>query len=242
MREQDVETWKTWQKHPTGTNMQAMLDQLNPLIQKEVNRWQGTLARPALEIEAKRLATEAVESFSPTGGAALATHVMNRLKKLSRLSYTHQNIARIPEYQSLKFHSFNMANSHLQDQFGREPTVDELSDELGWSKKHLTMFQKSMRKEFMESGPTPPIFDVENDEHGMVDFVFHDLSPTQKKIFQHSTGYGGSKILPNPQLMKKLDMTQGQLSYQKRLLIDKIQTVMNPGVTKKAEEEDKPSE
>jgi len=229
VKEQDLEIWKTWKKQPTPSNMQAVLNQVNPLVQKEVNRWSGTLARPAIEIEGKRLAAEAIESYSPTGGAALSTHIMNRLKKLSRLPYTHQNIARIPEYQTLKFHTYNLAQSSLQDRFGRDPTVDELSDELGWSKNHLAGFQKSLRKEFVESGITPPIFDASTDENGMVDFVFHDLSPVQKQIFQHSTGYGGAPVLSNPDMTKKLKMTQGQLSYQKRLLVDKIQLVTGGG-------------
>lgn len=226
MKEQDLEIWKVWKKQPTPANMQAVLRQVDPLIQKEVNRWSGKLARPALELEAKRLAAEAVESYSPTGGAALSTHVMNRLRKLSRLPYTHQNIARIPEYQTLKFHTYELAKSALQDRLGRDPTVDELANELGWSKNHLTSFQKSIRKEFVESGEPPPIFDTHTDESGMVDFVFHDLSPVQKQIFQYSTGYGGAPILSNPDMTKKLKLTQGQLSYQKRLLVNKIQSVI----------------
>lgn len=224
-KDQDLELWKAWKKQPTPSNMQTLLDRANPLIQKEVNRWSGTLARPALEIEGKRLAVEAIESYSPSSGAALSTHIMNRLQKLSRLSYTHQNIARIPEHQVLKFHTYNMAQSSLQDRLGRDPTADELSEELGWPKSHLTNFQKSLRKEFVESGERPPIFDAKADEGGLVDFVFHDLSPVQKKIFQYSTGYGGAPILSNPAMTKKLKMTQGQLSYQKRLLVDKIQSI-----------------
>ena len=234
MREKDLETWQTWKKQPTPNNMQAVLDQLNPLIQKEVNHWTGTLARPALEIEAKHLAIEAIESFSPTGGAALSTHVMNRLKKLSRILYTHQNIARMPEYQTLKWHTYNQAKTTLQDKLGREPTVDELSEDLRWPRNNLASFQKSIRKELVESGEPPPMFDDTTDEHGMVDFVFHDFSPVQKQLFQHTTGYGGVPVITNPQIMKKMNMTQGQLSYQKRILIDKLQTVMSPGEKQKA--------
>lgn len=223
-REEDLEAWKTWKKAPTDFNMQQILDRVNPLIQKEVNRWSGTLARPALELEGKRLAVEALQSYSPTAGASIGTHVTNRLQKLSRLPYTHQNIARIPEYQTLKFHSYNLAKSTLQDRMGRSPTTDELSDELGWSQSYLNRFQKSMHRELTESGP-PPMLDTKADEGGVVDFLYHDLAPKQKKLFQFTTGYGGSPVLNGQELMKKLRLTQGQLSYQKRLLINKIQNV-----------------
>jgi len=232
MREADFEAWKTWKSSPTDFNLQQILNRLDPLIQSEVNRWSGALARPLLEIEAKRLAVEAIQSFSPTGGAALGTHIMNRLKKLSRISYTHQNIARIPEYQTLKFHTFNVAKSSLEDQLGRQPTTDELSDNLGWSQSYIERFQKSMRKEFIESGEPVPMFtDSQQNDGGMVDFVFNDLSPVQKKLFEHTTGYGGAKVLDNPGIMKKLKLTQGQLSYQKRLLVNHIEKATGGGIS-----------
>ena len=232
-RQEDAVAWREWQRDPTSHRMGNVLGQLNPLIQKEVNRWSGTysLARPLLELEAKRLAAEAIHSYSPTRGAALATHVTHRLKKLSRLPYTHQNIARLPEYQTLKFHTYHSAKAELEDKFGRDPTADELADQLGWSRPFLTRFQTSLRKEFLESGEPPPIFDRPSDDAQTIDFVYNDLSPAQKTIFQHTTGYSGSPILTNPQLMKKLNLSQGQLSYQKRLLVNKVSLLTGGGIS-----------
>ena len=226
-KERDIEVWRQWKRASTPTNLQAVLNQLNPVVQREVNRWTGTLARAVLELEAKRLATEAIKSFRETAGASLATHVTNRLKKLSRLSYTHQNIARIPEYQTLKYHTYESAKAELVDGLGRDPTHIELADELGWSKGALRSFERNLRREFVESGETPPYFDQGEGAGGMVDFIYYDLAPMQKKIFEHTTGYGGKKVLDNPQLMKKLKLTQGQLSYQKRLMTDKIERVIS---------------
>ncbi len=87
-QERDREVWREWKRSRSTANLQIVLQQLNPVIQREVNRWAGTLARPLLELEAKRLAMEAIESYNPNAGASLATHVTNRLKKLSRISYT----------------------------------------------------------------------------------------------------------------------------------------------------------
>lgn len=222
---EDIQAWRAWKRQPGNTTLQAVLDRLNPIIQTEVNRWAGTLARPALEIEAKRLAVEAIESFSQTGGASLATHVSNRLKKLSRLSYTHQNVARLPEYQTLKHRTFTDAQAKLTDKFGRDPTHTELADELQWSRGAVKNFQHSLRREFLESGEMPPFFDQEKEDSSMIDYVYHDLSPQQKKIFEHTTGYGGAKVLNNPELTKKLKLTQGQLSYQKRILVNKFESI-----------------
>jgi len=229
--DKDMELWRQWKKKPSDAHAMALLHQVNPMIQKEVNRWAGTLARPAIELEAKRLAMEAMSTYQPTRGAAVGTHMMNRLRKLSRLPYTHQNAARMPEYQTLKFHTHNLAKAALEDKLGRSPTIDELSSELSWPKPYLADFQKSLRQESIESGTPAPIFDIDNGASGTIDFVYNDLNTQQKKLFQYSTGYGGAKILTNPQIMKKLKMTQGQLSYLKRKLIDHVSAATGGGVS-----------
>ena len=229
-REQDAIAWEEWKQNPNGANLHKVLQALDPLIQSEVNRWAGGLARPLVEIEAKRLAVEAIETYRPNMGAALATHVTNRMKKLSRLTYTHQAAARTPEYQTLQYNTFRNAELALEEKFGRPPTSDEMTDELGWSKPYLSKFQKTMRSEFVESGGPIPMFDTTSDDAQMIDYIYNDLAPKQKFIFHHTTGYAGSPILTNPQLMKKTKLTQGQLSYQKRLIINKISDTTGGGI------------
>ncbi len=228
---EDFEAWKTWRRAPSPNNMQAVLNSLNPLIQKEVNRWSGTLARPLLELEAKRLAAQAVATYRPNAGAALGTHVTNRLKKLSRISYTHQNLARLPEHQTMKFHTYSSAAMDLENKLGREPTDAELAAQLGWSRPFISRFRRSLRNEFLESGTPAPIFDQPSDDSKVVDFVFNDLSPEQQTIFKHTTGYSGAEVMSSPQLMQKMKMTQGQLSYQKRMLRDKIMDATGGGIS-----------
>jgi DNA-directed RNA polymerase specialized sigma subunit len=223
----DMALWHAWSRMRSDSNLYNLLVQLDPLIQSEVNRWAGSLARPLLELEAKKLAIDAITSFSPTGGASLGSHVMNSLKRLSRLVYTHQNIGRIPEHQVLKLQSYNVAINNLKDQLGRDPTTEEIGEDLRWSKPYLSRFQKSLRKEYVESGDTPPIFDTNSGSSGTIDFVYNDLPTLHKKIFEHTTGYGGAKILDNQALMKKLHLTQGQYSYQKKQLVDKVEKTLH---------------
>lgn len=230
--EQDIALWRMWKKNPTDANLNALLQQVNPLVQREVQKWSGTLARPLLETEGKRLAVEAFRSYDPTKGAGLGTHTANQLLKMSRLSYANQNIARLPENKMLMFHSYNLAHSELQDSLGRAPTADELADHLGWSIPHLTDFRKQIgRQELLESGGNATgegnagtLFDADETDH-IVDFMHHDLPPVQKQIFEHLTGYGGAKILSNQEIQKKLKLTQGRYSYQKQKLLDYVDSV-----------------
>jgi hypothetical protein len=190
-----------------------------------VNRWAGSLARPTLETKATALAVKAIKDYNPAMGAALSTHVTNRLQKLSRTVYTHTQAARLPEHKALAMTSFNAAHEMLNSELGRSPTVLELSEHLGWSRSRTGEFQKAFqRKELLTSGEFRPASFAVNDyqQDPMVDFVYYDMSPTNQKLFEHITGYGGAKVMSNRDLMKKFKLTQGQLSYRKRKLIDLV--------------------
>jgi DNA-directed RNA polymerase specialized sigma subunit len=218
----DTELWKEWKRNPTSYNMDRLLRALNPVIQSEINRWSGVLSRGILETKAKRLAVEAIKTYSPTHGAALGTHVVNRLKKLSRTIYTHQNVARIPEYQVLKYRTYSNAILDLENELGRPPATDEVASRLNWSKNMVERMRRSVRKEFVESGDPVSIFDQNSGDGDLISYMYHDMNPEQKMLFEHTTGYGGAKILDNDSLRRKLKVTQGQLSYKKRQLVDMI--------------------
>lgn len=221
-KERDLELWRTWKKTRSDPDLAALMKQMNPIIQKEVNRWSGVLARPVVEMEARRLAIQAFDNYNEFAGAAVSTHLTNYLQKLSRLIYTHQNLARIPEYQTLKINAFNRARSELETTLGREPTTEELADSVGWSKSQIADLHKLTRPEQLEFHDSMPSFAKEGEDDGTIDLVYHDLNPTQKIIFEHQTGYGGKQKLSNKDLMKKLSLTQGQLSYEKRRLVERI--------------------
>jgi DNA-directed RNA polymerase specialized sigma subunit len=224
--EQDLALWKAWKKSPTDANLSAVLKQLEPLVQREASKWAGTLARPLLETDGRRLAVEALHDYDPSRGAAVGTHVATRLQKMSRLSYANQNVARLPENKMLMFHTYTVGHAQLTDSLGRTPTTDELADHLSWSIPHLTKFRREIsHHEMLESGGAAEtgsagLFEAD-EQDSSVDFLHHDLPPQQKLIFEYLTGYGGAPILSNTEIQKKLGLTQGVYSYQKAKIVEK---------------------
>lgn len=216
----DLALWRQWKKTRASGDLQKLLTQMNPILMREVSKWAPSMSRSYLEAEAKRLAVDAFESYDPNQGTALSTYVASRLPKLSRVVYATQNTARLSETKNLLFHTYHTATNELRDRHGREPTNDELADHLGWSTKKLEQFQRqSQRKEFVESEDHP---DAEEAEDHLVDYIYHDLTPLQKSIFEYSTGYQGKQKLSGTDMMKKLNITQGQLSYQKTLIVQAV--------------------
>jgi len=221
-KEQDLVLWEKWHRTQNSQDLQALLVQLKPIIANQVNRWGGSLSKSLLEIQGQGLAVKAIKSFDPKRGVALSTHVTNHLQKLSRTVYTHTQAARLPEHKTVGMSSFGAAQEMLQSDLGRPPTSMEMSDHLGWTPKRVGEFQRAFdRKELLDSGEfNPSSFPVADEQDPIVAFVYHDMSPKEQILFEHVTGYGGNTVLGTAALKKKLDLTQGQLSYRKRQLTD----------------------
>jgi DNA-directed RNA polymerase specialized sigma subunit len=223
-QQEDLELWEKWQKDRSQMTLNALLDRLNPLIQREVQKWGSAVPRPALESKARVLAVEALKTYNPNRGAAVGTHVSSRLRKLSRFVYPYQNVARLPENKQLNYNTFQVAQNQLYDTLGRDPSVTELSDNLGWTKKRVSDFQYTFaRRELVESEGAH--LDTQTSDDSLVDFYYHGLPPNDQRLFEDITGYGGRPVLNNRRLMGKYKLTQGQLSYRKRKFIDAIKNI-----------------
>lgn len=214
--DKDRQLHQEWMKNPSKKNLGALFNQVNPIIQKETNRWGGgSVADPILQINAKKIALQAFKTYDPKQ-SALSTHLTNQLKGLSRDPYTYQNAARMPEHRQVKFKTFTDATERLSESFGREPTTAELARELSWSQRETGRFRKELRMEYSTSQPVPPGFESADTGAGVLSYVYHDLTPKDKLVFEHTTGYGGAPVLAAKQLTKATGLTQGQISHSKR--------------------------
>jgi DNA-directed RNA polymerase specialized sigma subunit len=223
-QQQDLALWEQWKSTGDSQTLKDLVDKLNPLIHKELGKWGSTVPKEALESKARLLTVDALKTYNPNRGAAVGTHVASRLRKLSRFVYPYQNVARLPENKQLLYNTFNVAFNQLYDEKGREPTSDELADNLSWSPKKVTELQRVFgRQELVESEGAF----AEEDSHSdsLVDFYYHGLSPQDKLLFQDITGYGGKQLLANTELTRKHKITQGQLSYKKRRFVDQLQDI-----------------
>lgn len=227
-QQQDLELWRKWRKTNQSTDLEALLARLQPLIHREVSKWQAAVPAAALESKGRQLAAEALKTYDPNRGAAIGTHITSRLRKLSRHVYPYQNVARLPENKQLMFNTFNVAQNQLVDTLGREPTTEEMADNLKWTPRKVADFQKSFgRRELVESeGVT---MEGSESQSILTDFYYHGLPPDDKRIFEDITGYGGKTPQSNTQLRRKYKLSQGQLSYKKRKFVEDIQKIQSGG-------------
>jgi len=223
MRQQDdLVLWQEWKRSRNPATLDKLLTRLAPLINREVQKWGAAVPRIALESKARMLVVNALGTYDPSRGAAIGTHVASQLRKLSRSVYPYQNVARLPENKQLLYNTFQVAQNRLSEEHGREPTSEEMADELGWSPKKVSEFNRAFsRRELVESEGMH--FDDDSAMSGMTAYYYHGLSPADKNFFDDVTGYNGKQALNNTMLMAKYRLTQGQLSYRKRKFVEQIQ-------------------
>ena len=227
-QQKDLELWREWKRTNSPQVLEQLLDRLQPLIHREVSKWQGTVPGAALESKGRMLTVEALKNYNPNMGAAIGTHVTSRLRKLSRHVYPYQNVARLPENKQLMYNSFSVAQNQLYDALGRDPNVEEMADELGWTPKKVKDFSRTFeRRELVESEGA--YMGQDDTDSPLTDFYYHGLSPDDKRLFEDITGYGGKRPLSNSALMQKHKLTQGTLSYRKRKFVDDIKRIQGGG-------------
>lgn len=226
----DLAAWRDYKAAPSPLKRSELLKRFDGLIQNQVNKWSGPISRDVLLNEARALAAKAFDTYNPNAGAALSTHLTNQLLPLSRTVYTYQNAARMPENITQKLQTFNVANESLKLTLGRDPTTDELHQELGWSGPEITRIRDYNHRDLVESGPAVGGDFYQQDQNDLDDMllggIYFELSPQEKTLFEHTTGYNGAKVMSNPELCSKLGLNQAQLSYKKIQLRNRIEDLM----------------
>lgn len=216
-RTKDLEMWYQWKESGSKQHMGKLIDQLSPLVYHEVQRASGSLPTSALAAEAKKWTIKAVQTYDPSKGTTLSTHVMNYLPKVRRMNYKYQNAVRLPENMQLKYHEYNKALNDLTEELGRDPKPEELSKRLGWSKPHVVKFGGSLYSDLIESqSERPAEYTHFNENSILLDHLRQQLSEQELLLLDNVDKYTVKEMCD------KLGVNVNRYNYLRRKLIDKI--------------------
>lgn len=216
-RSKDQELYAVWSADKSKRNMSNLVKQLHPIIYSEVRRQSGTLPEAALASEAKKWAIKAIQTYDPSKGAGLSTHTTNYLAKTRRLNYKFQNAARLPENLHRQFSEFRNTVSHLNESLNRDPTDEEIADELGWSKPAVIKFKGSLYDDLTESASLRPTETSQfNTNTFLMAHIMDQLDPQEKFILANR------KDMNSTQLAEALKVNTSRLNYLISKLTAKI--------------------
>ena len=213
-----------------------LLKSLDPLINHQVNRFATSgLPSVAIKLEAQRLTANAIDTYDPNK-AQLNTHVINNLKKLSRFVTNYQNVGHIPEPRALMIGKYQSIYSNLETDKGREPTIDEIADQMSVGVAEIERLQTELRKDL--SSTTFLEDDGDEDAEGFfqyvetgaidprlkeaIEFVYFDSDPIDKKILDYTLGLHGFMRRKAKDIGTLLNLSDNELKKRKLALAKEI--------------------
>lgn len=216
-----------WKQHKRGdtTATNSLLRSVMPLINTRVNYYRDVpIPHPALYGEAIKMALGSFDSWDPSRGARLGTHVVSSLQRMNRFVSQNKNVARIPEHRIQKVGTYLHVKSALEAELGRPPSAEELADELSWSVKEVRDVSASLRKDLSESGmPEAALGAVQDRNKETMHFLRYGLTPEERTVFDHSFGYQGAKSLSVPEVAKKVGKSEDWVYRVRRRIISDFQ-------------------
>jgi DNA-directed RNA polymerase specialized sigma subunit len=223
--------FELWKQDPGPHTAGPFLAAIDPVLQSAIRTYGGSRPSTALHSHAKLLALDAAARYDPSR-AKLRTHLMTNLQGLRRIGARQTQIISVPERVGLDLHRLHIANQELHDRLGREPSDAELADHTGLSLKRLTHIRRARpgfaesqlvsRHEDSETTFNPAVTDTGDDT--WVNFVYHDLQPTDQLILEHILGLHGKRVLSKQQIAAKLKLSPGAISQRAakiQMMLDK---------------------
>lgn len=222
VKRKDQELYEEWKRTGNKRALGDLVSQLSPLIYSEVQRQSGTLPNTALSAEAKKWAIKAINNYDPKHGASISTHVTGYLRKVRRMNYKFQNAARLPENMQLNYRLWDKALQDLADKLNREPTDDEMAQELNWTKGQVIKYRGSLFEDLIESASARPFETARfNESRILLDHIMSQLSADQKFIWENS------KKMSSQELADKMGININRLNYLKAKLKADVQKMKN---------------
>ena len=224
-----------WKKTQTPATNTKLISTIQPVIDTALSSYVGPNPTPAIRSRAKLMALKALNTFNPQEGN-VRTHLLSQMQSLRRLSAQEQNIIAIPEQVGLDYQKLNEAENELRDRLSREPSDDEIADATGLSTRRIKKI-RGFHQPIAEGATVIETADDYADAGGIasqipgqtdaqdawLDFVYGDLTPTDKLIMDMTLGRNGRKKTSTQEIAHKLNISPGAVSQRAA----KIQNMLN---------------
>lgn len=218
-----------WKQYQEGNRAAALpfLTEMDKTMDQAIHQYAG--GDMAYKTQARLLALQAAQSFDPTAGANIRTHVYNNLKRLQRISAQRGNLTKIPEQAASQRNAVMKARRDYEIDHGEEPTTEELATMTGISRKRIDDLAryKPITPDSIVTSPEGDSLTPSREQHAMNlydSYTYDGLDRIDKKIYEWSTGYGGSKIISQQEMAQKLGITPAAVSKRVKNLTVKFNT------------------
>jgi DNA-directed RNA polymerase sigma subunit (sigma70/sigma32) len=231
------ESWKAGGMKPK--DLEPLLQHFKGRIEQAARRnYSSEIPRESVYFEHEKAAIDAFKSFDPTRGAALDTHVTNRLaQKPRRFMIQNRNVARIRDERLVeRIMDFNRLKSDLAEQKGFEPDAHSIHDYLlkqdhpyeklrGLSLKDINRLNTEQRKSHIKTGlglDSATANSYSSRDREVILSIIPHLTDEERKVHELTFGLNGSPTLKPGEIAKKLKFSGPKVSNLKKAILTKM--------------------
>jgi DNA-directed RNA polymerase specialized sigma subunit len=225
-----------WKARPSRETLTPVIKALAPTIDSALTSY-GYQGNETMRTAAQLHLAKSLPRFDPSKNVKLETFAFNELKRLQRIGPKQEFAIPRPEASALDLRNVETAEQELSENYGREPTANELSDATGISVKRITTLKQRygmpvVTQEAAEgygaSGTTDTTDGITQDL--WVDAIYEDLDPIDKKILDWSMGRNGSPRLKKTDIAIKLGISIPAVTQRAQKIMNKLSEGMEYNV------------
>jgi len=195
----ELESLQRWQGDQNPDDFEFLYNNHQRMIDKAGNRYMRSaqLPKAAVRSDMLRQYINALESFDPTKGAAISTHVTTHMQHTGRFLQKYQNIGKISSTRTQHIGEFQRVLAQLTDSLGREPSTHEISDEMTLAPKEVETLRREIRRDIMAEGIGGQQVREQSRLLDRLYFTHGSLNPEQQTVLEYTEGMYGRPSLGN---------------------------------------------